>query len=94
MKYLTLLALTLSDWILTKACLYLGCTEGNPVVGWIGGIDNALILKVICWSLVVVMVPIANFNYPKMGDRALKGAIFLYAGVVLWNAYMLAWPIL
>ena len=94
MNYLTLLALTLSDWVLTKLCLYAGCIEGNPVVGWIGGIDNGLILKIVCWALVVVFVPITNNEYPKLGDKILKAALLLYAGVVLWNACIITWPIL
>ncbi|KKM07278.1 hypothetical protein LCGC14_1735540 [marine sediment metagenome] len=94
MKYLTFLALTLSDWALTKACLYLGCVEGNPVVEWVGGIDNGLILKIVCWSAAVVLVPISNNAWPNMGDKIFRGAIFFYAVLVLWNTYMLVGPVL
>ena len=94
MKYLTFLALTLSDWALTKACLSVGCIEGNPVVGWVGGIDNGLILKIVCWALVVVLVPVSNNAWPNMGNKMLMVAILFYSGIVLWNTYMLVGPVL
>jgi len=79
---------------LTKACLYLGCTEGNPVVEWVGGIDNALILKIVAWATIVLLVPMSNNAWPKMGDKIFTAAILFYAVLVLWNAYMLVSPIL
>lgn len=94
MKYLTFLLLTLSDWAVTKLCLYTGCVEGSPVVGWVGGIDNGLILKVVCWAAIVVLVPLANYEISGIGDKALRAGILVYAAIVLWNIYMLAGPIL
>jgi hypothetical protein len=94
MKYLTFLALTLTDWVLTKLALFAGMTEGNPLVSLVGGIDNALITKIVAWAAIVVLVPALNNCWPKKGDQVLTGAILLYAGLVLWNACMIAWPIL
>ena len=94
MNYILLLVISLTDWTLSKLALHIGHAELNPIVEWIGGIDNGLILKIVCWSAVVVLVPALNHQWPSSGDKVLKVTILFYAAVCLNISLIIVKPIL
>jgi hypothetical protein len=87
------LLLTLTDWILTKIGLFAGIREGNPIVEFVGGIDNGLIVKLICWIVVMLCALKLNTYKREWGLRGVRLAILVYAITSFRNAVFLGWPL-